>query len=140
MAEVWVAHVHAGGCDACLWAWEAAWAEAQRGRSLGLAADPAEATVLVVTGTPNELGVEPFDLLLAGWAAEGAGTLLLVGDCAINGGLWAKLGAPGVTHGVNRRGLPADIRILSVPGDPPAPPAIRDALRQATTSRTNEEA
>ena len=36
MAEIWVAHIHAGGCDACLRAWETAWAAARA----GLAARP----------------------------------------------------------------------------------------------------
>jgi Ni,Fe-hydrogenase III small subunit len=133
MAEPWVAHLHAGGCDTCLRAWETAWADAQTRRPLRRAADPAEAGVLVITGTPNELGVETFDQVIAGWAAEGAGTLLLVGDCALTGGLWARLGAPGVTAGVNRRALPADIRVRSVPGDPPTVAAIRDALLEAVS-------
>jgi Ni,Fe-hydrogenase III small subunit len=87
--------------------------------------------VLVVTGVPNELGAEPLGLLLAAWAADGPGTLLLVGDCAINGGLWARLGAPGISAGVDCAALPPALRILRVPGDPPAPAAILAALDEA---------
>jgi Ni,Fe-hydrogenase III small subunit len=130
MAETWVAHIHAGGCDACLREWEAAWQEAAD-RGWQRAPDPAEAAVLVVTGVPNELGAESLGLVLTAWAADGPGTLLLVGDCAINGGLWAKLGAPGVLAGVDCSGLSAEVRLLRVPGDPPSPAAILAGLDEA---------
>ena len=135
MAETWIAHIHAGACDACLREWEAAWQEAA-GRGWRRTPTLAEAAVLAVTGVPNELGAEPLGLVLAAWAADGPGTLLLVGDCAITGGLWAKLGAPGVPAGVDCSNLPADLRILRVPGDPPTPVAILAGLDEATR---NEE-
>ena len=133
MAETWVAHIHAGGCDACLREWEAAWHEAA-GRGLRRVTDAAEAAVLVVTGMPNELGAEPLGLVLGAWAADGPGTLLLVGDCAISGGLWFRLGAPGVPAGVDCSALPADLRILRVPGDPPPPAAILAGLDEAMSA------
>jgi Ni,Fe-hydrogenase III small subunit len=129
MAEVWVAHIHAGGCDACLRAWETAWAAT--GSAWGGASDPGDAALLAVTGVPNDLGTEALDRLLRAWAAEGTGTLLLVGDCAINGGLWARLGAPGIPPGVDHQALPATIRVQTVPGDPPPPTTINDGLKAA---------
>jgi Ni,Fe-hydrogenase III small subunit len=130
MAEAWIAHIHAGGCDACLREWEVAWLEAA-GRGRRGTTDFGAASVLVVTGMPNELGVEPLALLLGAWAADGAGALLLVGDCAIHGGLWARLGAPGVPGGVAVDSLPPAIRIVRVPGDPPGPAAILEGLTTA---------
>jgi Ni,Fe-hydrogenase III small subunit len=134
MADIWVAHIHAGGCDACLREWESAWQAI--GPGWRLAADPAEAVVLVVTGVPNELGAEPLRRVLAAWAADGPGTLVLAGDCAINGGLWAKLGAPGVLPGVDTAALPAAITVHPIPGDPPAPAAILDGLRAAMSNES----
>ncbi len=131
MAEIWVAHIHAGGCDACLREWETAWQGI--GPGWRRVADPAEAGLLVVTGLPNELGAEPLRRALDAWAADGPGTLVLVGDCAINGGLWAKLGAPGVLPGVDCSLLPPTIALHRVFGDPPAPAAIVDGLRAATS-------
>lgn len=130
MAETWVAHIHAGGCDACLRAWELAWSGL--GPGWRAAADPADAGLLVVTGLPNELGAESLAALLDGWAADGPGTLVLVGDCAINGGLWAKLGAPGVLPGVAVAALPPTIAVQTIPGDPPAPAAIVEGLKAVT--------
>src|SRR5689334_13960035 len=133
MAETWIAHLHAGGCDACLREWEAAWQELA-GRGLRRTADLSAAPVLVMTGMPNELGAEALAGLLAGWAADGPGLLLLAGDCAIRGGVWARLGAPGVVAGVAVTGLPDTVRVVRVPGDPPAPTAIVKALRDALSS------
>lgn len=131
MADIWVAHIHAGGCDACLREWESAWQSI--GPGWQPAADPAEAALLVVTGVPNDLGAEPLRRMLAAWAADGPGTLVLAGDCAINGGLWAKLDAPGVLPGVDTVALPPAITVHSIPGDPPTPAAILAGLRAAVS-------
>jgi Ni,Fe-hydrogenase III small subunit len=132
MADIWVAHIHAGGCDACSRAWETAWAAV--GPGWRAVSDPAEAALLAVTGVPNELGADALDRLLGAWAADGPGTLLLVGDCAINGGLWARLGAPGVQPGVASAALPPTIAVQTIPGDPPTPPAILDGLKAVLTA------
>jgi Ni,Fe-hydrogenase III small subunit len=132
MLDIWVAHIHAGGCDACLRAWDTAWQAI--GPGWRAAADPAEAALLVVTGVPNDLGAEPLQRVLAAWAADGPGTLVLAGDCAINGGLWAKLDAPGVRPGVVVGALPPGITVHAIPGDPPAPAAILEGVRAARNS------
>ena len=129
----WIGHIHAGGCDACLREWEAAWQEVA-GRGWRRVPDPAEAGVLAVTGVPDELGAEPLGLVLAAWAADGPGTLLLVGDCAINGGLWAKLGAPGIPESIAPC-CPPTSASCACPATPrPPPPSSPCSTKRCATS------
>jgi membrane-bound hydrogenase subunit mbhJ len=125
-----VYHLHMGGPDGDALEWRALKAPRYEARlkALGVrfAATAWEADVVVLTGL---LLAATLDYVLEELSNLPRPTLLIAaGDCAINGGQWAKLDLPGrnpylLSHY-------ADIQI-SVPGDPPTPQALIAALAAA---------
>ncbi len=114
--------VSAGECGGCALEWAAL-----RGVAYGLApygvsvaAHPAEADVLLVMGAMTRVLVRPVQLALA--AMGRPRWVVAVGDCAIDGGVFA--GAGPVAGGVE-----AAVQVdLAIPGCPPSPAAMLAGL------------
>src|SRR5438045_2981510 len=125
-----VYHLHMGGPDGDALEWRALKAPRfdARLKALGVRFTNSawEADVVVLTGLLVASGV---DNVLQELSNLPEPTLLIAaGDCAINGGQWAKLGLPGyLPYPLSHY---ADIQI-SVPGDPPTPQALIAALAAA---------
>ena len=112
-----VLHLQAGGCGGC--ALEFALV-ALAGLGLVETEHPRHADLLVVSGAP---GREMMRAVRAAWTAMAEPKYLVaLGDCAIEGGRFR--GAYAVEGGLEGR-LPV---ALAIPGSPPGPDAIRDAL------------
>ena len=111
--------VHAGDCGGCGMEWAAVRGLAAAG--LSVVAEPAGADVLLVLGamTRNLAGA-----VQLAWAGMGTPRwVVAVGDCAIDGGVFAGSGA--VAGGVGGA-VAVD---MVVPGCPPTPAAILAGLR-----------
>jgi Ni,Fe-hydrogenase III small subunit len=124
--SVQIRHVDAGSCNGC---------EIELGASFGpvydaerygarLVASPRHADVVLVTGAVTRNMLEPLRRTVE--ATPEPRLVLAVGDCARNCGAFA--GAYGVAGSV-RDAVRVD---LEVPGCPPEPPAIVEALRRVT--------
>jgi Ni,Fe-hydrogenase III small subunit len=87
-----------------------------------------EADVMLVTGL---LLSRDIDYVLREIASlPQPSTVITVGDCATNGGQWAKLEMPGMS--AHPLSYYADVP-LSVAGDPPAPHDILNAIAEYTS-------
>jgi Ni,Fe-hydrogenase III small subunit len=117
-----IRHVDAGSCNGCeheLTLVSSPYYDLQR-FGLGVVASPRHADVLLVTGPVTTRMREP---LLTAYAAMPEPRLVAaLGDCALGCGI---LGAREEIVGAVEEVLPVDLRI---PGCPPAPDAIADAL------------
>lgn len=122
-----IRHVDAGSCNACeheLTATAAPQYDLQR-FGLDVVASPRHADVLLVTGPVTTRMAGP---LRAAYEAMPEPRLVAaLGDCALGCGV---LGAVAEIAGPLEKLLPVDIRI---PGCPPTPDAIADAILVATS-------
>ncbi len=124
--SVQVRHVDAGSCNGCEIEVAAAFGPVYDVERYGarLVASPRHADVVLVTGVVTHNMREP--LLRTVAATPRPRVVLAVGDCARNCGVFA--GAYGVAGSV---GDVVDVD-LEVPGCPPEPEAIVEALRRVT--------
>jgi Ni,Fe-hydrogenase III small subunit len=121
-----IRHVDAGSCNACeheLTATAAPQYDLQR-FGLDLVASPRHADVLLVTGPVTTRMAGP--LRVAYEAMPEPRLVAALGDCALGCGV---LGTKAELAGPLEEVLPVDIRI---PGCPPTPQAIADAILAAT--------
>ena len=118
-----VRHVDAGSCNGCEIELSGAFSPTYDAERFGvrLAASPRHADALVVTGVVTRNMAQPLRNALQ--ATPQPRLVVAVGDCARNCGMFA--GAYGVVGSV-RDVIPVDVE---VPGCPPHPQAIIDALR-----------
>jgi len=117
-----VRHVDAGSCNGCeheLTLASSPYADLQR-FGLGIVASPRHADVLLVTGPVTSRMREP--LLVAYHAMPEPRLVAALGNCALGCNL---LGTAGDVVGAVETVLPVDLRI---PGCPPTPEAIAEAL------------
>jgi len=121
-----VRHVDAGSCNGCEIEVGAAFGPVYDPERYGarLVASPRHADVVLVTGVVTHNMREP--LLRTVEATPHPRLVLAVGDCARNCGLFAGgYGVAGAVHAV------VDVD-LEVPGCPPEPAAVVEALRRVT--------
>ena len=117
-----IRHVDAGSCNGCeheLTLASSPYYDLQR-FGLGVVASPRHADVLLVTGPVTTRMREP--LLVAYAAMPEPRRVAALGDCALGCNV---LGSAAELVGSVERLLPVDVRI---PGCPPAPDAIAEAL------------
>ena len=117
-----IRHVDAGSCNGCeheLTLASAPYYDLQR-FGLGVVASPRHADVLLVTGCVTTRMREP--LLTAYRAMPEPRRVAALGDCALGCGV---LGSASELAGAVEELLPVDLRI---PGCPPTPEAIAEAL------------
>ncbi|MGE5828423.1 MAG: NADH-quinone oxidoreductase subunit B family protein [Micromonosporaceae bacterium] len=117
-----IRHVDAGSCNGCeheITLAAGPYYDLQR-FGLGIVASPRHADVLLVTGTVTTRMVEP--LRIAYEAMPEPRRLAALGDCALGRGV---LASPDELAGAVADVLPVD---LIIPGCPPTPDAIADAL------------
>jgi Ni,Fe-hydrogenase III small subunit len=121
-----VRHVDAGSCNGCEIEVGAAFGPVYDAERYGarLVASPRHADVVLVTGVVTHNMLEPLRRTVE--ATPRPRLVLAVGDCARNCGLFAG------AHGVAGPASSAVDVDLEVPGCPPEPPAIVEALRQVT--------
>jgi len=124
-----IRHVDAGSCNGCeheLTLVSSPYYDLQR-FGLGIVASPRHADVLLVTGPVTVRMREP---LLTAYAAMPEPRLVAaLGDCALGCGI---LGSADEIVGPVGEVLPVDVHI---PGCPPTPEAIAEALLQLVDSR-----
>jgi formate hydrogenlyase subunit 7 len=119
-------HVDAGSCNGCEIELAAAFGPVYDAERYGarLVASPRHADVLLVTGVVTHNMAEPLRRTVA--ATPEPRAVLAIGDCARNCGVFAGgYGVLGSVHEV----VPVD---LEVPGCPPRPEQIVEALRRVT--------
>jgi Ni,Fe-hydrogenase III small subunit len=124
--SVQVRHVDAGSCNGCEIEVGAAFGPVYDAERYGarLVASPRHADVALVTGVVTHNMLEPLRRTVE--ATPRPRLVLAVGDCARNCGRFAG------AHGVAGAASDAVEVDLEVPGCPPEPPAIVEALRQVT--------
>lgn len=124
--SVQVRHVDAGSCNGCEIELGAAFGPVHDAERYGarLVASPRHADVVLVTGVVTRNMAEPLCLTVR--ATPHPRLVIAVGDCAVNCGLlrggYGVVGAVGDVVHVD----------LEVPGCPPEPEAIVEALRRVT--------
>ena len=124
--SVGVRHVDAGSCNGCEIEVGAAFGPVYDAERYGarLVASPRHADVVLVTGVVTRNMLEPLRRTVE--ATPGPRVVMAVGDCARDCGVFAGgIGVAGAAHDA------VDVD-LSVPGCPPEPDAIVDALRRVT--------
>ena len=125
-----VCHLHMGGPNGDALEWRALLAPRYEARlkSMGVSfvTSAEDADVVAVTGLLTRGNL---DALLAELSRMPSPSVLIAaGDCAINGGSWAKLDMPGLEpHALSHY---ADVH-LTIPGNPPPPQALIEALAVA---------
>jgi Ni,Fe-hydrogenase III small subunit len=124
--SVQIRHVDAGSCNGCEIELGAAFGPVYDAERYGarLVASPRHADVVLVTGVVTRNMLEPLRRTVE--ATPQPRLVIAVGDCARNCGAFA--GAYGVA-GAAHDAVDVD---LEVPGCPPEPPLIIDALRKVT--------
>ena len=124
--SVQVRHVDAGSCNGCEVEIAAAFGPVYDAERYGakLVASARHADVVLVTGVVTRNMLEPLRRTVE--ATPNPRVVLAVGDCARNCGVFAGgIGVVGAAHDV------VDVD-LAVPGCPPEPDAIVEALRRVT--------
>jgi ech hydrogenase subunit C len=122
----WLVHFDCGGCNGCDIEILDALTPRHSAERFGaiVVGDPRQADLLVVTGPANRRNAE---VLRATWEQmDEPRAVVAVGSCAAHGGIFR--GAPNVLGGVGDI-VPVD---LYVPGCPPRPEAILDAILRAS--------
>ena len=124
--SVQIRHVDAGSCNGCEVEIGAAFGPVYDAERYGarLVASPRHADALLVTGVVTRNMAEPLKRTFE--AVPDPKVVVAVGDCARNCGVFAR--AYGVIGAVGDV-LPVD---LEIPGCPPRPEAIVDAVRKLT--------
>lgn len=124
-ASLAVRHVDAGSCNGCEHELQATAGPHYDLARLGVhvTASPRHADVLLVTGPVTRRMLEPLRLAYA--AMPEPRLVAALGDCALGCGV---IGDPAELAGALEDILPVDVRI---PGCPPTPEAIVEALRDA---------
>ena len=124
--SVQLRHVDAGSCNGCEVEIGAAFGPVYDAERYGarLVASPRHADALLVTGVVTRNMAEPLKRTFE--AVPDPKVVVAVGDCARNCGVFAR--AYGVVGAV-RDVVPVD---LEIPGCPPRPEAIVDAVRKLT--------
>jgi Ni,Fe-hydrogenase III small subunit len=124
--SVQIRHVDAGSCNGCEIEVGGAFGPVYDAERYGarLVASPRHADVVLVTGVVTHNMLEPLRRTVD--ATPRPRLVVAVGDCARNCG--AFRGGPGVA-GAAHDAVDVD---LEVPGCPPEPPAIVEALRRVT--------
>ncbi|HVF99550.1 MAG TPA: hypothetical protein VND68_06910 [Chloroflexia bacterium] len=124
-------HLHLGGADGDALEWRGLLAPRYRARlkqmGVCLVASAAEADVVVVTGllTGRNLDAAMLELDMM----PSPSVLVAVGDTAADGGIWARSAAPGLApYSLSHY---ADVA-LRVPGSPPSPQSLLEALAAAS--------
>ena len=119
-------HVDAGSCNGCELEIVSAFAPHYDAGRFGirLVASPRHADGVLVTGVVTRNMAEPLRKTLE--AVPRPRVVVACGDCALNGGVFA--GAYGVSSTLAEV-APPDV---SIPGCPPSPVAITEALRSLT--------
>ena len=128
-----IRHVDAGSCNGCeheLTLLSSPYYDLQR-FGLGIVASPRHADVLLVTGPVTTRMREP--LLVAYAAMPEPRLVAALGDCALGCGI---LGSDDEIVGPVETVLPVDLRI---PGCPPTPAAIADALLRLVDARQESD-
>lgn len=127
-AAVLVASVHVGGCTACAQSVAALgaprYASRLRQQGIAIVATPRQADVLLLCGALNERSHEAAQALVEETPRPRA--LVAVGDCAVNGCVFA--GSPALTAQPLAMELAVNIEIG---GCPPTPEVILDAIVEA---------
>lgn len=121
-----IRHVDAGSCNGCEVEISGAFGPVYDAEQYGarLVASPRHADALLVTGVVTRNMAEPLRNTVA--ATPRPRMVIACGDCALNRGVFA--GAYGVVGAVGDV-VPVDVEI---PGCPPTPDQIVDALRTVT--------
>ena len=124
-------HLHLGGTDGDALEWRALLAPRFQARlkQLGVCVvgSAAEADVVIVTGLLTERNLDAAMLELDAMPAPSV--LVAVGDAAVDGGIWARSAAPGLApYPLSHY---ADVALM-VPGSPPSPQALLEALGAAS--------
>lgn len=134
-----VFHLHLGGADADALEWRALFAPRYQARlkQLGvyLVDAASQADVVVVTGLLTMRNLDSVMLELDAMPARSV--LVAAGDAAIDGGVWARNDAPGLA--LYPLSHYAEVS-LTVPGSPPTPQALLEALATAGRLITNPTA
>jgi len=124
--SVQIRHVDAGSCNGCEIELGAAFGPVYDAERYGarLVASPRHADVVLVTGVVTRNMVEPLRRTVD--ATPQPRLVIAIGDCARNcGAFGGAYGVAGAAHEV------VDVD-LEVPGCPPEPPLIIEALRKVT--------
>ena len=124
--SVQIRHVDAGSCNGCEIEVAAAFGPVYDAERYGarLVASPRHADAVLVTGVVTRNMFEPLRRTVD--ATPKPRVVLAVGDCACNcGALAGGIGVAGAAHDA------VDVD-LQVPGCPPEPPVIVEALRRVT--------
>ena len=133
---VWVLPVATGGCGACVQQMYALlaprYAAELRARGIGIALSPHHADVVLLAGPLTNLARAPIARLLESVPQPRA--LVAVGDCAINGCVFR--GSPVLVESAAEE---LDVNV-ELPGCPPPPEAILDAITQAAAILAAEDA
>lgn len=121
-----VRHVDAGSCNGCEVEISGAFGPVYDAERFGarLVASPRHADALLVTGVVTRNMAQPLRTTLE--ATPAPRVVIACGDCALNRGVFAE--AYGVVGAVGEV-IPVD---LEIPGCPPTPTQIVDALRSVT--------
>lgn len=124
--SVQVRFINAGGCNDCPMEVSSAFGPVYDVERYGvrLVASPRHADVLLITGAVTRNMVEPLRRTVE--ATPLPRFVITVGDCAINGGVFAR--GYGIAGPVSNF---VDVD-LEVPGSPPEPDRIVEALRRMT--------
>ena len=125
-----IRHVDAGSCNGCeheLTVTSSPYYDLER-YGLGIVASPRRADVLLVTGPVTSRMLEPLRVAYA--AMPEPRRVAALGDCAVGCNI---LGTAEAIVGPLDAILPVDLRI---PGCPPAPEVIADALLSLITAKT----
>jgi Ni,Fe-hydrogenase III small subunit len=135
-AAVLVASVHIGGCPACAQSvaalGAARYARRLREQGIAIVAAPRQADVLLLCGTLNERSRAAALALVEETPRPRA--LVAVGDCAVNGCVFA--GSPALTE----QPLAATLAVnIEIGGCPPTPEVILDAIAEAQRLLAGEE-
>jgi membrane-bound hydrogenase subunit mbhJ len=125
-----VCHLHMGGPNGDALEWRALLAPRYEAKlkSMGVSfvTSVEDADVVAVTGLLTRGNLDAVLAELSGMPSPSV--LVAAGDCAINGGAWAKLEMPGLEpYPLSHY---ADVH-LTVPGSPPSPQALLEALAAA---------
>ena len=117
-----IRHIDIGSCGGCELELRSlrVWRAGLEAYGIRFVDDPREADILLITGVATQGMAEPLRRTLA--AMAGAKLVVVIGDCAVDGGVFKD--SPVVLGGAARL-VQVD---LAVPGCPPAPDQVIEGL------------